>query len=92
MGYYGGRCEVFGNPEKGDFLHHFDFSGMYSNRLNELFPYGEFKIITNPNDTSRPGIYCVSVFSDISLPILPYKDNNTFKLLFPNGNFYGAYT
>jgi hypothetical protein len=25
--YYGGRCEVFGNPIKGDFVFHYDFSG-----------------------------------------------------------------
>jgi hypothetical protein len=29
QGYYGGRCEVYGNPLKGDIIHHFDYSGMY---------------------------------------------------------------
>jgi hypothetical protein len=43
--YYGGRCEVFGNPIKGDFIFHYDFSGMYTNRLKESFPYGDFTIL-----------------------------------------------
>jgi hypothetical protein len=38
--YYGGRCEVFGNAYEDDYIYHFDFTGMYSNRLKELFPIG----------------------------------------------------
>ncbi|CDW83283.1 dna polymerase [Stylonychia lemnae] len=28
--YFGGRCEVFGNPSGKKKIHHFDFTGMYS--------------------------------------------------------------
>lgn len=91
-GYYGGRCEVFGNPIKNDFIYHFDFSGMYSNRLTEDYPCGNLFINNNPTDINTPGIYCVNVYSDIKLPILPYREPKTGKLLFPNGEFSGVYS
>ena len=90
--YYGGRCEVFGNPIKGDNIFHFDFSGMYTNRLKEKFPYGDFSIEIEPNDIEKIGFYSVVVDSNINLiPILPYRCKKTKKLLFPNGVFSGLY-
>jgi len=90
--YYGGRCEVFGNPIKGDFIFHYDFSGMYTNRLKESFPYGDFTILYKPKDINKMGFYHVKVRSDINpIPILPYRCETTKKLLFPNGEFSGFY-
>lgn len=89
--YYGGRCEVFGNPYKDEYIYHFDFTGMYSNRLKDFFPVGDPKKIIKPLDCSKPGFYYVRVKSSMSLPILPYRCINTGKLLFPNGVFSGLY-
>ncbi len=89
--YYGGRCEVFGNPTLTDQIFHFDFSGMYSNRLKELFPYGEPFNNNNPTDCHRPGFYYITISSDLQIPILPYRHPKTNKLLFPNGSFSGLY-
>lgn len=90
--YYGGRCEVFGNPVEGDKIFHYDFSGMYTNRLKEVFPYGDIKVITTSFDIEVPGFYFVEVESNFSkIPILPYRCEKTKKLLFPNGVFSGIY-
>lgn len=90
--YYGGRCEVFGNPIKGDLIFHYDFSGMYTNRLKEIFPFGDYEILYDPLDISNPGFYSVEVESkSMKIPILPYRCKETKKLLFPNGRFSGVY-
>lgn len=89
--YYGGRCEVFGNLKNDETCYHFDFSGMYTNRLMEEYPYGAYKIIKNIKNIKKFGFYYVSVYSDLELPILPYRDPKSGKLLFPNGNFSGLY-
>lgn len=89
--YYGGRCEVFGNPYEDDFIFHFDFTGMYSNRLKEDFPIGDPVKIDRPLCTREPGFYFIKVKSDMNIPILPYRCEVTGKLLFPNGVFGGIY-
>ena len=90
--YYGGRCEVFGNPIKGDLIFHYDFSGMYTNRLKEVFPFGDYEILYDPLGISDPGFYSVEVESKLmKIPILPYRCKETKKLLFPNGRFSGVY-
>ena len=89
--YYGGRCEVFGNPYEDDYIFHFDFTGMYSNRLKEDFPIGNPEKIIRPESTDKPGFYFIRVKSYIHLPILPYRCSLTGKLLFPNGVFEGIY-
>jgi hypothetical protein len=38
--YYGGRCEIFGNPIENDVIHHFDYSGMYGQCMLEKYPHG----------------------------------------------------
>lgn len=88
--YYGGRCEVFGNPRESEVVLHFDFSGMYTNRLLEDYPIGGYKK-SYPKKISKPGFYYVHVYSNIVLPILPYREPTSGKLLFPNGYFRGLY-
>lgn len=39
----------------------------------------------------KNAFYFVSVISDMELPILPYRNMKTGKLLFPNGCFCGLY-
>jgi hypothetical protein len=90
--YYGGRCEVFGNPYSDDYIFHFDFSSMYTNRLKDEFPYGEYKTIKKPKNFKKMGFYYVRVKSEINpIPILPFRCKKTNKLLFPNGEFSGLY-
>lgn len=87
--YYGGRCEVFGNPFDNDFIFHYDFTGMYTNRLKEKYPCGNPSFIISINKIDKPGFYSVTVNSkNFDIPILPYRSE---KLLFPNGIFSGVY-
>lgn len=55
--YYGGRCEVYGNPIAGDYIFHFDFEGMYAQCLSERFGYGKHVIKTNNFNVANPGFY-----------------------------------
>jgi hypothetical protein len=55
--YYGGRCEVYGNPKKDEKIYHFDFTGMYAQCMMEKFPFGKHYFNENPNDINKPGIY-----------------------------------
>ena len=87
--YYGGRCEVFGNPEDGDYIFHYDFSSMYANRLREKYPCGNPVFVLSIENIDRPGFYSVKVKSNnLDIPILPYRGE---KLIFPNGVFSGVY-
>jgi hypothetical protein len=56
-GYFGGRCEVFGNPEDNDIIHHFDFSGMYGQCMLEKFPIGDCVFVRSPKNIEKPGFY-----------------------------------
>jgi hypothetical protein len=57
--YYGGRCEIYGNPKENEYIFHYDFSGMYGQCMMEKFCYGKYKIIHNPKDCNEPGFYWV---------------------------------
>lgn len=90
--YYGGRCEIYGNPKKGEHIFHFDFSGMYGQCMMEKFCYGSYKIINNPIDFSIPGFYWVKWKSiDNYLPLLPHHSKKNNKLMFTNGIMEGCY-
>jgi hypothetical protein len=58
--YYGGRCEVFGNPDQDEIIHHFDYSGMYGQCMLEKFPYGEMTYLEYPDNFSHVGFYRIS--------------------------------
>lgn len=89
--YYGGRCEVFGNPSCG-YIYHFDFTGMYTSRLHEIYPIDRGSYTSSPKKISDFGFYSVKVCSPkIDIPILPYRCPSTGKLLFPTGVFSGIY-
>jgi hypothetical protein len=55
--YFGGRCEVYGNPKPEEFIFHFDFSGMYAQCMLEKFPFGKYKFEEKINEIKNPGIY-----------------------------------
>lgn len=88
--YFGGRCEVFGNPKENEIIHYFDFSGMYSQCMKNKFPIGIPKFETHNLDINKIGLHSVKIKSDMIYPILPIHYNK--KLLFPNGIFNGVYT
>lgn len=87
-GYYGGRCEVFGNPIESEIVHHFDFSGMYAQCMLQKFPTG-LPILKEKNlDLKEVGFHAIKFKCDSYLPYLPIRNN---KLLFANGIMSGVY-
>jgi len=90
--YYGGRCEIYGNPKKNEKIFHFDFSGMYAQCMKEKFCYGEYKIIKNPKNLDIPGFYWIKWRSKNEyLPVLPHHSKKNSKLMFTNGILEGCY-
>lgn len=85
--YFGGRCEVFGNP-KNKKIHYFDFSGMYSQCMEQKFPIGKGEFKYKNLSIFDIGFHSVKVRCDSYLPYLPFRSN---KLIFPNGEFTGRY-
>jgi hypothetical protein len=55
--YYGGRCEVYGNPRHAEYIYHYDFSGMYAQCMQEKFAFGNYTIKTNNFDLNKAGFY-----------------------------------
>lgn len=88
--YFGGRCEILGNPKKKEYIYHFDFKGMYAQIMLEDYPIGDFDMCY-PNEIKEPGFYEIEYYSDMAIPILPYKNPTNKKLIFPNGNLKGIY-
>jgi hypothetical protein len=89
--YFGGRCEVYGNPLHDDNIYHFDFSGMYSQCMLEKFCYGRYKINTNSKEIKIPGFYYIEYSSNMEIPVLPHHNLVNHKLLFTNGEMVGIY-
>lgn len=87
--YFGGRCEVFGNPKNNDYIYHFDFSGMYAQIMQENFDYGSWEIIKNPSNITNSGFYYIDAYSNLKIPVLPHRAEN--KLLFTNGYISGLF-
>jgi hypothetical protein len=88
-GYYGGRTEVFGNPNDGDIILHYDWSGMYAQCMQEKVLGGEIIESQNIIGLENPGFYYIVFEQDLEYPILPtrYKE----KLMFLNGTIEGWY-
>lgn len=84
--YFGGKCEVYGNPIKGEKILHFDFSGMYYNCMKECLPYGEFFFKNSNFNLEEPGYYYIEIEYYNVLPVLPIK---TDKLYFKDGYICG---
>jgi hypothetical protein len=90
--YFGGRCEVYGNPKKNEKIFHFDFSGMYAQCMLQNFPHGKHTIIENNFDLNKPGYYYIEFYSKQEyLPILPHHRLKNNKLMFTNGILNGVY-
>ena len=90
-GFYGGRCEVFGNKYADEKIFHFDFSGMYAEIMKEEFFFNNIEI-EKSNEISEGGFYKVDLISDdMDIPVLPFKEKKDGKLIFPNGRWTGTY-
>lgn len=88
--YFGGRCEVFGNPNNNEIIKYFDFSGMYGQCMMESFHIGD-GYYTIPNSIEKPGFYSINYISNnMDIPVLPNKSFEN-KLLFKNGRSSGIY-
>lgn len=88
-GYFGGRTEVFGNPEDDEILLHYDWSGMYAQCMCEKILGGEIIESELIHDIKHPGFYYIHFSQNMEIPILPIKLNG--KLVFANGEFKGWY-
>ena len=89
--YYGGRCEVHGNPTGKGYLFHFDFSGMYGWCLKQKFPFGKHTFKTVNLDITIPGYYYIEYTSNMQIPILPHHNPINNKLMFVNGHNEGVF-
>lgn len=86
--YYGGRCEVFGNPKNDEVILHYDWSGMYAQCMSEKVLGGEIIESNIIKSVKEPGFYWIRFRQNLEIPILPIKLN---KLMFCNGEFQGWY-
>lgn len=61
--FFGGRCEVFGNPQPKDHIYYYDFEGMYGQCLAEANVFGRatYQKYTTPPTSNKlsPGFYNV---------------------------------
>ena len=88
--YFGGRCEVFGNPKINEITHYFDFSGMYEQCMKQKFPIGDGCFKNSNLSVNNIGFHCIKFKSEMEYPILPYHSEDG-KLIFSNGVFTGCY-
>lgn len=86
--FYGGRCEVFGNPREGEKILYFDFRGMYQQCMVEKLPDGYFTLKTEGCNINTPGFYFIEIEAYNDIPVLPLRD---LKLYFLNGKLCGLY-
>jgi hypothetical protein len=72
-GYFGGRCEVFGNATTFEKVYYFDFESMYPTSMLGDFPLdiGILKHYENIPTSFTFGVYNISFSSDMHIPILP---------------------
>ena len=89
--YYGGRCEVFGNPKNSTKLYHFDYSGMYGWCLQQKFPYGSYVFKNTNLNINTPGYYYIEYSSNMEIPVLPHHNPLNNKLMFTNGRNSGVF-
>ncbi len=99
MGFFGGRCEIVGNPYKGDKLYHFDFPNMYGNLLKEDLPLGNLEFKKGGIYKGEPGFYkCMIRQLKTMFPVLPYREEKISEtgetlvnIYYPYGRFEGTY-
>ncbi len=94
--YYGGRTEIFRLKGKG--LHYFDLNSSYPASMLEDMPAGEkAEDFGKIDERMLPGyigfVECtVYIPPECQIPPLPFRDETTGKLIFPNGTFSGVWS
>jgi hypothetical protein len=94
-GYYGGRTEVY--QVYGEGLRYYDFNSSYAKSLCEDMPAGDRTIdkgiIRWERREKNVGFAECTVYvpPDAPVPPLPYRDEETGKLIFPAGEFAGVW-
>lgn len=89
MSYYGGRTECFFIGKVAGQVHYVDINSMYPWAMRGALPWPydyQEKI-----DLQADGLTDATVFSDMALPVLPYR-NEVGRLLFPNGTLRGFWS
>ena len=92
---YGGRCEVFWNQPIEDTVHEYDINSSYPYvMVNERFPnLDTMTLYPKSHDFTREGVaHCRVFVPPMEFPLLPWKDPESGKLLFPCGRFAGTWT
>lgn len=89
--FFGGKCEIYGNPFDNEKILHFDFNKMYKQSMLENFPCGKHKILTNNLNLEVPGFYSIEFESNLEYPILPHRKLDNNKLMFSNGKMTGIF-
>jgi hypothetical protein len=86
MAYYGGRCEIFGNPYKKEKIYYYDFFSMYPSVMRKSYPITPGKLEKNPKEI-KYGFYLITFISNNKIPVMPIRKNS--KLYFLNGKIKG---
>jgi len=92
---YGGRCEIFQTGEVRGHIHEYDINSSYpATMVAEQFPnLDTLKHAGKKIDLNKAGVVsCLVKAPPIQIPLLPYKEPETHKLLFPVGTFAGTWT
>lgn len=95
QGYYGGRTEVY---KKGVFkdVHYYDINSLYPSVMRNEFPLPqsvkETPILSEFYINNYFGVTeCTIKCPNINKPLLPYRDEERKKLIFPKGTFKGTW-
>ncbi|MGL5936391.1 MAG: DNA polymerase [Cetobacterium sp.] len=92
---YGGRCEVFHTHAVEGPVHEYDIVSSYpAVMVSKRFPNLEtIRTSVNDPDWTKEGVACCTVKSpDREFPLLPWREPDTGKLLFPVGELTGTWT
>lgn len=92
---YGGRTEIFQLGEQRGNIHEYDINSSYPAAMKkEQFPnLDTLRQVGKNIDLSKAGVVsCLVKAPNIEFPLLPYKEPESGKLLFPIGTFGGTWT
>lgn len=92
---YGGRCEVFFTRPVESRVHEYDINSSYPFAMaTRAFPdLGTLRLSVHDPDFENAGMIRATVKApDMEFPVLPYRDEESGKLLFPIGTLTGSWT
>jgi len=92
---YGGRTEIFQLGEQRGYIHEYDLNSSYPAAMtHEEFPnLDTLRQVGKKVDFNKSGVVsCLVKAPNIEFPLLPYKEPESGKLLFPIGTFGGTWT